>query len=95
MRTASERISLLSLDTISPELFGLAPLAIQQHHDEAFDVEAVAKKFFDNFCKTFAVVAKDIRERNGWMNVGRPWSARRRRCSIACCFFILFSARAG
>jgi hypothetical protein len=69
MRTASERISLLSLDTISPELFGLAPLTIQHHHDGAFDVEAVTKKFFDDFCRTFAAVAKDIRERNGWMDV--------------------------
>lgn len=68
LRTASERISLLSLDAISPELFGLAPLTIQQHHDEAFDVEAVTKKFFDDFCQIFTKVAKDIRERNKWMD---------------------------
>ncbi len=63
LRTASERICLLSLES-----FGLAPLTIQQHHDEAFDVEAVTKKFFDDFCKTFTAVAKDIRERNKWMD---------------------------
>ncbi|MBM3841111.1 MAG: hypothetical protein FJ398_24780 [Verrucomicrobia bacterium] len=68
LRTASERISLLSLDAISPELFGLAPLTIQEHHDEAFDVEAVTKKFFDDFCKSFTAVAKEIRERNKWMD---------------------------
>jgi hypothetical protein len=63
LRTASERISLLSLESS-----GLAPLTIQQHHDEAFDVEAVTKKFFDDFCKTFTAVSKDIRERNKWMD---------------------------
>ena len=68
LRTASERISLLSLDAIGPELFGLAPLTIQQHHDEAFDVEAVTKKFFQDFCETFTAVAGEIRERNKWMD---------------------------
>jgi hypothetical protein len=68
LRTASERISLLSLEAISSEYFDLAPLTIQQHHDEAFDVEAVTKKFFDDFCRIFTEVAQDIRQRNGWMD---------------------------
>lgn len=68
LRTASERISLLSLDAISPELFGLAPLTIQQHHDEAFDVEAVTKKFFADYCRVFTLLAEDIRQRNRWLD---------------------------
>jgi len=47
LRTASERVALLDLASINPDLFGLAPLAIQQRHDEAFDVEAVTKLFFE------------------------------------------------
>lgn len=45
-RTAAERLALLDLHAISPDLFGLSPLLIQQHHDEAFDVEKVTKDFY-------------------------------------------------
>jgi hypothetical protein len=68
LRTATDRISLLALDDISPEFSGLSPLTIQQRHDEAFDVEAVTKRFFDDFCNIFTKVAKDLRERNTWMD---------------------------
>src|SRR5204862_1473449 len=64
LRTASERVAILDLASIGPDLFGLSPLAIQQRHDEAFDVEAVTKKFFADFCEIFSVVAKDIRKNN-------------------------------
>jgi type I restriction-modification system DNA methylase subunit len=57
---------MLDLAGIGPDLFGLSPLAIQQRHDEAFDVEAVTKKFFADFCEIFSVVAKDIRKNNDW-----------------------------
>lgn len=34
LRTASERLAMLDLEAIiQPDLFGLSPLAIQQHHD--------------------------------------------------------------
>ncbi|MFO1489493.1 MAG: TaqI-like C-terminal specificity domain-containing protein [Kiritimatiellia bacterium] len=46
LRTAAERLSLLDVETISADLFGLSPLLIQQHHDEAFDVERVTKDFY-------------------------------------------------
>ncbi len=46
LRTAAERMALLDLKTISPDLFGLAPLLVQQHHDQAFDVERVTKDFY-------------------------------------------------
>lgn len=66
LRTASERIAMLDLASIGPDLFGLSPLSIQQRHDEAFDVEAVTKKFFADFCSIFEFVAKDIRKHNDW-----------------------------
>ena len=46
LRTATERVSMLDVATIPRTLFGLSPLEIQQRHDEAFDVEAVTRKFF-------------------------------------------------
>ncbi|MBM3841330.1 MAG: hypothetical protein FJ398_25945, partial [Verrucomicrobia bacterium] len=46
LRTATERIQLLDLTEIHPELFGITPLAIQEQCDAAFDVEAVTKDFF-------------------------------------------------
>lgn len=69
LRTASERMSLLSLDTISPALFGLAPLTIQQHHDEAFDVEAVTKQFFEEYKALFGILQDEFRRQtkdNEW-----------------------------
>jgi hypothetical protein len=46
LRTATERVQLLDLAEIHPDLFGITPLAIQQRCDAAFDVEAVTKDFF-------------------------------------------------
>ena len=46
LRTATERVQLLDLAEIHPELLGITPLAIQQRCDAAFDVEAVTKDFF-------------------------------------------------
>jgi hypothetical protein len=36
LRTASERVAMLDLATLSPDLLGLSPIAIQQRHDERF-----------------------------------------------------------
>ncbi len=46
VRTASERVGMLDVASISPTLFGLSPLDVQARHDTAFDVEAVTDKFF-------------------------------------------------
>lgn len=46
LRTASERINLLDLGSMTGELFGLSPLVIQNRHDEAFNVESVTKAFY-------------------------------------------------
>jgi len=60
LRTASERVAMLDLATLSPDLFGLSPLAIQQRHDEAFDVEAVTRAFFQRFAHLFYRVRDEI-----------------------------------
>jgi hypothetical protein len=65
LRTASERLAMLDLEAIQPDLFGLSPLAIQQRCDEAFDVEAVTKQFFKTFAELFHTVASDIAQVRG------------------------------
>jgi hypothetical protein len=60
LRTASERITLLDLADISPNLFGLSPLAVQQRHDQAFDVEPVTKEFFSEYHRIFEEVEESI-----------------------------------
>jgi adenine-specific DNA-methyltransferase len=60
LRTASERVAMLDLATLSPDLFGLSPIAIQQRHDEAFDVEAVTRQFFQRFAHHFYAIRAEI-----------------------------------
>ena len=40
-------LDLASIDVPDPE--ALSPLNIQTRHEEAFDVEAVTKQFFENY----------------------------------------------
>lgn len=70
LRTASERVAMLDLTTIQvtgtsevPVTFDLSPLVIQQRHDEAFDVEAVTKQFFQRFADLFYRVREGIATR--------------------------------
>ncbi len=66
LRTAAERIAMLDLATLSPHLadgghpLGLSPMAIQQRHDDAFDVEAVTKAFFTTYREHFERVEAQI-----------------------------------
>jgi hypothetical protein len=60
LRTASECLAMLDLEAIHPDLFGLSPLAIQQYHDEAFDVEAVTKQFFEEYKAVFGILQDDL-----------------------------------
>ncbi len=53
LRTAAERLSMLDLETVSRDLFGIPPLAIQQRHDQAFDVETVTREFFREYDTLF------------------------------------------
>jgi hypothetical protein len=65
LRTASERLARLDLSTLSHDLFGLSPLTIQQRHDEAFDVEAVTKQFFDEYKAVFGYLQDDLTRQTG------------------------------
>jgi hypothetical protein len=60
LRTAAERLALLDLQAISPDLFGLSPLLIQQHHDEAFDVEKVTKDFYREIANWYFWALKHV-----------------------------------
>ncbi|MDQ2997397.1 MAG: class I SAM-dependent DNA methyltransferase, partial [Chloroflexota bacterium] len=60
LRTATERLAMLDLETVSRDLFGIPPLAIQQRHDQAFDVEAVTREFFREYDKVFRVAEKHV-----------------------------------
>ena len=53
LRTATEQLSLLNLESINPDA---SPLEIQQRHDEAFDVEVVTNKFFAQYRQIFEKV---------------------------------------
>lgn len=57
LRTATEQISLLDLEFISSD----SPLAIQQCHDEAFNVEVVTQKFFRQYRQIFEQVEREIK----------------------------------
>ena len=63
-RTATERISILSVDDLvertSKEADELSPLEVQAAHDEAFDVEAVTKEFFREYRRVFESVERSI-----------------------------------
>ena len=61
LRTACERITMLDLAPLTGGRF-IAPAAaaIQQKHDEAFDVERVTRKFFEQYRKVFGEVKGEI-----------------------------------
>ncbi len=65
LRTAAERVAMLDLATLSPDLFGLSPIAIQQRHDEAFDVEAVTRRFFTDYRRIFEDTERQIQGLHG------------------------------
>jgi hypothetical protein len=65
LRTASECISQLDLAEISPTLFGLTPLSIQDRHDNAFDVAPVQKQFFKVFADIYEELSKEIAATRG------------------------------
>jgi type I restriction-modification system DNA methylase subunit len=62
LRTATERIALLDTATLSRDLLRVSPLIIQQRHDEAFNVEAVTERFFDEYQKMFRTL-KELLEK--------------------------------
>lgn len=61
LHTVINRITMLDLEQVSGrDLFGLSPLAIQQQHDTAFDVEAVTKEFFREYRRVFENAEQSI-----------------------------------
>jgi hypothetical protein len=57
LRTASERMAILDLEPIGVRA---SPLAIQDRHDEAFDVEAVTNKFWEDYKALFHILQDDL-----------------------------------
>jgi hypothetical protein len=57
LRTATEQLSLLALESINSDA---SPLEIQQRHDHAFDVEVVTNKFFTQYRQIFEKVERLI-----------------------------------
>ena len=60
LRTAAQRLALIDVEAISGDSFGLSPLAVQQRHDEAFDVEAVTDLFFKAYKDVFEYVERCV-----------------------------------
>jgi hypothetical protein len=53
LRTASERLAMLNLADINPNLSNISVPDILKRHEQAFDVEAVTKKFFEQYHLVF------------------------------------------
>jgi hypothetical protein len=62
LRTASERIALLDLESVGAGLCGLSPLDIQAQHDEAFNKEPLTKDFFKRFDQALEAIKSDLEE---------------------------------
>jgi len=60
LRTASERIATIDLESVERDLFGLSPLAIQRRHDEAFDVEKVTREFYRRYKTLYEKIADRV-----------------------------------
>ena len=65
-RTAAERLSMLDAE-IEDDLFGDASL-IQRKHDEAFDVEKVTEKFFEDYKTLFDEIKNYLKDQSGDKN---------------------------
>ena len=89
LRTATERICLLDISTLSPDLVGVSPLTIQNRHDEAFNVEAVTKRFFTTYRDIFKRAEDKISGLGG--DTRRLFTQRLFNCLL----FIVFLERKG
>ena len=91
LRTASERIALLDLDEMGADLFGIAPLAIQKIHDDAFNVEAVTEKFFEEYKAIFNILQKDLARQTKDSHWAHDYSLQ----FLNRCMFLYFIQRKG
>ncbi len=91
LRTASERVAMLDLQSIQPDMFGLQPLTIQSKHDEAFDVEAVTKQFFEEYKAIFKILEDDLKKQVNDHTWAHDYSLQ----FLNRCMFIYFIQRKG
>ena len=91
LRTAAERVAMLDLQSIQPDMFGLQPLSIQSRHDEAFDVEAVTKQFFEEYKAIFRILEDDLNKQANDYSWAHDYSLQ----FLNRCMFIYFIQRKG
>jgi hypothetical protein len=91
LRTAAERVAMLDLQSIQPDMFGLQPLTIQSRHDEAFDVEAVTKQFFEEYKAIFRILEDDLNKQANNSTWAHAYSLQ----FLNRCMFIYFIQRKG
>ena len=91
LRTASERIAMLDLESVRKDMFGLAPLDIQKRHDQAFDVEAVTEQFFQDYKGVFDELQRDL----GRQAKDKPWAHDYALQFLNRCMFLYFVQRKG
>ena len=91
IRTASERISLLDLESISGSLLGLSALDILKQHDEAFDVEQVTRKFFEGYKNIYKNLEKGLFQQTK----DRQWAHDYSLQFLNRCMFLYFVQRKG
>ena len=89
LRTASERIAMLDLEFINPNLEELSPLAIQTGHEKAFDVEAVTEQFFEDYQSVFYDLQDDLADQTE----DRRWAHDYALQFLNRCMFLYFIQR--
>ena len=89
LRTASERIAMLDLEFINPNLEELFPLAIQTGHEKAFDVEAVTEEFFKDYQSIFHILQDDLTRQT----TDRRWAHDYALQFLNRCMFLYFIQR--
>ena len=85
LRTASERIAMLDSHSLD------SPLEIQNRHDEAFDVEAVTKRFFGDYKSVFQRLQEDLTSQTQ----DRQWAHDFALQFLNRCMFLYFIQRKG
>ena len=85
LRTASERIAMLDSHSLH------SPLEIQNRHDEAFDVEAVTKRFFEDYKSVFQRLQNDLMDQTN----DNQWAHDVALQFLNRCMFLYFIQRKG
>ena len=85
LRTASERIAKLDAEFLD------SPLEIQSRHDDAFDVEAVTKGFFDAYKSVFQRLQDDLADQTD----DNQWAHDYALQFLNRCMFLYFIQRKG